>query len=240
MVAHAGAAITVELMTGPLQPKPSLQTGSAEGVHTPFEQQPPLVETDPSLLGQLSPLGAAQLGDVVLFSDGRSLTVRAVVVLPSPVASMAGFVILGECEMLISAPSRGSAPHVAYLPVAHLPAAARSARVAYEGVLSYWAPHLPAFAQAMGELPFRVLDVAGSAEPWVIVYRGPELVVFVPSGELDTEQLRVLRMPRRMGEDPVQVVRHAAVVEPLHTPMPQPAPVGSPVHSPVEQPVPVR
>lgn len=191
-----------------------------------------LVDVDTSILTELSPLGEAKLGDVLKLPDGRSLTVRAVAAFPSPVLTMGGFVILGECEVLVSAPSRRTVPHVVYLPLAELPAAARTAKVTVEGVLSYWAPHLPSMQGAMGELPFRVLEVSGSPDPWVVVYRGPELVVFVPGPQLNGSQLHVLRMPRRHGDDGFEVVRHVAIVEPVATPTPAPAPQRTPVAVP--------
>jgi hypothetical protein len=191
-----------------------------------------LVDVDTSILSELSPLGSAQLGDVLKLPDGRSLTVRAVAAFPSPVQTMGGFVILGECDVLVSAPSRRAVPHVVYLPLSELPAAARHAKVIVEGVLSYWAPHLPSMQGAMGELPFRVLEVNGSADPWVVVYRGPELVVFVPGPQLDGSQLHVLRMPRRLGDDGFEVVRHVAIVEPVPTQVPTAVPKQTPVAVP--------
>ena len=183
-----------------------------------------LVDVDTTILTQLSPLGSAHLGDVLRTPDGRSLTIRAVAAFPNPVLTMGGFVLLGECELLVAAPSRSSIPHTMYLPVSELPAVARRARVVVEGVLSYWAPHLPSMSGAMGELPFRVLDVPGSSDPWVVVYRGPEMIVFVPSGQLAADQLHVLRMPRRADVDGFEVVRHVAIVTPVPTHMPSPVP----------------
>lgn len=196
-----------------------------------------LIDIDTTILSQLSPLGTSQLGDVLQMPDGRALTIRAVAAFPSPVSTMAGFVLLGECEMLVSAPSRRAVPHTVYLPVSELPAVAQRARVAVEGVLSYWAPHLPSLKGAMGELPFRVLDVPGSVDPWVVVYRGPEMIVFVPGGQLDAEQLKVLRMPRQHGDEQYDVVRHVAILEPVPVHIPVAVPVAVPVGEPVSVPL---
>jgi len=191
-----------------------------------------LVEVDTSILTQLSPLGLANLGDVIRIPDGRSLTIRALAAFPDPVLTMGGFVILGECELLIAAPSRTSIPHTIYLPVSELPNLAQRATVIIEGVLSYWAPHLPSMRGAMGELPFRVLDVPGSSDPWVILYRGPEMIVFVPSGQISSDTLQVLRMPHRVDEDGFEVVRHVAIVSPIPTHQPNFEP-SNPKESPV-------
>lgn len=183
---------------------------------------------------ELSPLGECSLGDVVGLPDGRALTVRSIALLQQAQASMAGFVILGECEQLVSAPSRAGIPHNIYLPVGSL-SKVRGAQVVAEGACAYWAPHLPAHASAMGELLFRVIDVAGSVEPWVIVYRGPEVLVFMPTSPIDGGAFHVTRMPRAHGLDNFEVVRHAATVQPLpHAAPAQPAQV--PASVPAEAP----
>ena len=185
---------------------------------------------------ELSPLGECSLGDVVGLPDGRSLTVRSIAVFEAAVSTMAGFVVLGECEYLVAAPSRQSLPHSVYLPVGDL-RAAKGAHAVIEGACAYWAPHLPALHGAMGELMFRVLDVPGSVDPWVVVHRGPEVLVFVRTGEMDVNRLRVTYMPRPQGHDPVEVVRHAATVIPVPTPHSAPAPQEVPQQVPAAVPV---
>ena len=49
--------------------------------------------------------------------------------------------------------------------------------------------------QAMGELLYKVLEVPGSIDPIVIVWRGQEAVIFV-KGESYNGDMRVLYMPR--------------------------------------------
>lgn len=160
------------------------------------------------------------------------MTVRAVAEFPSPAAEITGFALLGECELLLAVPSSSAHAHHVYLPVGSL-SAAKGARLLIEGVAAYWAPHLPSLTGAMGELPFRLIEVPGHTEPWVIVYRGPEVLVFMRSYELDDHGLRVLTMPRRTSEDVIEIRRHAATVQPLPTqiPTPRPAPAHEPVHA---------
>ncbi len=153
------------------------------------------------------------LGDVVTMPDGRPLTVRSVVSLSVPVGSMAGFVLLGEMEMLLATPPSPSDPLGVYLPVERFPVPEEMARVAATGAARYWAPHLPAVAGAMGEIQFRVLEVRGSVDPIVVVYRGPDVVVFVKTGHMDARFLRVLRLQRPVGPE-AEVERHAATVAP--------------------------
>jgi hypothetical protein len=119
-----------------------------------------------------------------------------------------------------------------YLPVGSL-SAAKGARLLIEGVASYWAPHLPSLTGAMGELPFRLIEVPGHTEPWIIVYRGPEVLVYLRSYELDDHGLQVLTMPRRVGDDLIEIRRHAATVQPLPNQIPaaRPVPAHEPAHA---------
>lgn len=155
------------------------------------------------------------LGDIVVLPDTRGLTVRARVDLPSPVGSMRSFLIAGELEVLLSLPPSDTAPVLVYAPIDYLPEAAANARVVFEGVTNYWAPHLPAISGAMGELLYRVVEVRGAVDPIVIVYRGPEVIVFIRASYAADEDFKVL-FTRRDVDTEADVDRHTGVVTPLH------------------------
>lgn len=181
-------------------------------------------------------LDVVHLGDVVCLPDGRHMTVRAKVELPMPLGSMSGFLVCGELEALLSMPPSGSSLALLYQPVDMLPREARQARAVFSGACSYWAPHLPAQRQAMGELLYKVAEVPGSVDPLVIVWRGPEAVMFVRTESFSADSLSVLYMPRD-NEDTSQVVwRTSTVRQPSLVPdvVPVPAPAAVP------QPVPAR
>jgi hypothetical protein len=183
-------------------------------------------------LDEFAPFTSLHLGDIVSVPDGRSLSVRVLVDLPPTPMPISSFVVLGELEMMLAASSSRGLVH-AYAPVAYLPPAMSSARVLAEGAAAYWAPHLPAAGGAMGEVLYRVVSLRSQVAPIVLVYRGPELIVFVPAGEFSLAGLRALRMPRA-AHDPAPVARFAAVVDPLNVP------VTSPVSSPGRSDVPSR
>lgn len=157
------------------------------------------------------PLAHVELGDVIVLPDGRAMTARAKVSLPNPVGSMSGFIIGGELETLISIPSNIESPVLLYVPINYLPESAAKARTVYEGAMRYWAPHLPALTGAMGELLYRVVAIRGSVDPIVIVYRGPEIVVFIRASHTHLDDLRILYMSRE-AENDIEMDRHAAVV----------------------------
>jgi len=173
------------------------------------------------------------LGDVVVLPDGRAMTVRSQVTLPTPAGSMASFLIAGEMDVLLSLPAQSNQPVLVYVPIDYLPEAAANARVVYEGATNYWAPHLPALQGAMGELLYRVVLVRGSVDPIVIVYRGPEIIVFIRASLASSLDFSVLKM-RREDTSHVEVARHAAIVT---SPSPVPAaPVYEPLHEPEQAP----
>lgn len=162
-----------------------------------------------------NPLADVALGDILTLPDGRCLTARARVTLPVPSGSMAGFVILGEMEALVSVPVYTGHSILVYDPISSIPVAANTARVVAEGAANYWAPHLPAVQAAMGEVLYRVVEVRGSIHPLVFVYRGQELIVFVMSQAIDPLQVDRLAMPQGDTSD-VLVSRHAALVTSPH------------------------
>lgn len=178
------------------------------------------------------PLADLELGDIVVLPDGRAMTVRSRVTLPQPVGSMAGFVIAGELEILLSSPSSAAEPIGVYVPVDHLPAAARYCRTVVEGAARYWAPHLPALGGAMGEIVYRVVEIRGQVDPAVLVYRGEELTVFIRATVANAGDLQVMKMPRAVDNEQ-EIVRHSGTVEPALDPL-------SPAHMPEPAQVPQR
>lgn len=161
--------------------------------------------------GMEYPLSNIELGDVVVLPDGRAVTARAKVSLPTPVGSMSGFIIGGELEVLLSLPTMHESPVLVYVPINYLPEAAAKARTVYEGAMRYWAPHLPALSGAMGELLYRVVAIRGSVDPIVIVYRGPEVIVFIRASYAHLSDLRIMYM-RRDADNEMSMERHAAIV----------------------------
>jgi hypothetical protein len=80
--------------------------------------------------------------------------------------------------------------------------------------MNYWAPHLPALSGAMGELLYRVVAIRGSVDPIVIVYRGPEVIVFIRAAYANQDDLKVLYMRRDVDND-VELDRHVGLVAPV-------------------------
>lgn len=170
---------------------------------------------------------ALELGDIVTLPDGRQLTVRALERHLTPtVGTMAGFVLGGEVgpqATLVSIPSGPDGPVTLYTPLDYIPAHARDARAVTEGVVSYWAPHLPNLSGAMGELGYKVCAVRGQIDPMVVLWRGRERIIFVRSAVASVADLEFLCMARDPSATEVDQERHAArVTSPAQVPVPVP------------------
>lgn len=157
----------------------------------------------------LNPLLDAQLGDVVTLPDGTAHSVRARADFSQPVRGMAGFLVLGECRLILGLPPVVGAPVMVLMP-GDVPAGA-VCRSLVEGATRYWAPHLPSLTGAMGELLWRVLGIAGLPDPAVVLFRGDEVLVYLRTAIALPQHLRLARLDRTDAND-VAVVRHTGVV----------------------------
>ena len=168
------------------------------------------------------------LGDAATLPDGRTLTIRAVErALPRPVGSMAGWLLAGEIgpsATLISTPSSPDGAVVLYTPMDSVPAYARTATTVCEGVVSYWAPHLPNLSGAMGELGYKVCALRGKIDPMVLIWRGRELVVFVKSATTTPDALKFAFLNRDAAATERDVARFSSAVRtPNHVAVDEPA-----------------
>ncbi|MCP4792046.1 MAG: hypothetical protein GY882_01720 [Actinomycetia bacterium] len=182
------------------------------------------------------PFEALELGDIVAIPGGRLLMARSKVTLPAAAGTMGGFILCGEFEALLSIPATPGDRVALYAPVAELPVGADEVTIHSEGAANYWSPHLPSVQGAMGEVLWRVLTVRGSIDPVVVVWRGPEVVVFVRTDSFDQCELDVL-WAHRTVDNQFDVEREAGFVEapvamPHAIPAPQRERVGEPVRVP--------
>lgn len=177
-------------------------------------------------------LASAALGDIVVLPDGQPYTIRSRVALDVPIGSMAGFVLLGELQVLLSTPPSIVSPIGVYVPVPKLPPYASGARAvtAYQGATRYWAPHLPPVGGAMGELLYRVLAIRTQPDPVVLVYRGDEAIIFVKASFVWGHDLQIERMGREVDNE-YTVDRFAGVVVGQPAVFPDRAPSPAPAYA---------
>lgn len=172
-----------------------------------------------------------QLGDIVSLHSGVALSVRASErQLAQPVGTMSGFVLLGEVgpeSVLLSIPEGKQDTVNIYTPLDHVPAHAQVARVECQGVISYWAPHLPNLSGALGELGYKVASLRGTVDPMVLIWRGKERVVFVRTSAIAYDLLKITELPRNSAETEHDQQRYAATVHPSPY-LTQPAPKSLP------------
>ncbi len=172
----------------------------------------PTPNQTPTTLANTSPA----LGDIVTLPDGRSMTVRAVMLeLPHPVGPMKGFALCGEVgpsACMLSLPADPSGPVTVFRPLDRVPAHAADAATVCHGTMPYWAPHLPGLRGAMGSLGYKVCTVRGALEPMVLIWRGTELVVFIHTATTSAGSIATTALRRDEKAVSAPVTRVAAAV----------------------------
>lgn len=161
-----------------------------------------------------------RLGDIVTLPDGVSRSIRMAAPLPPNELLVSHLVLLGELEMVLAPVPVGV--HI-LLPVEHMPPQVSSAKHLCEGAAAYWSPHLPALSGAMGEVLYRLFMLRSSFVPVTALTRSDDTVFFVRSGQVKLSDVHVLRMPRTSTSG-MAVSRYAAIVDPIVTPVTDPAP----------------
>lgn len=159
------------------------------------------------------------LGDIVTIPPRGPLTVRAKYQRPDSPTS--GFLVLGECEAVVL--REGDSVWV-HLPVGDFPESVKFGRSIAEGACSFWAPHLPAQTQALGQMVWRMVRPRSSVTPALIVWRGPARTVFMPIHTVDRSRISALRMPVNDAARSGIVRRFSAEVLPVGSPAAAPAP----------------
>lgn len=176
------------------------------------------------------PFSEVRLGDLVVMPDQQTLTVRGKAVLSETVGTVSGFLVLGEMDSLLAAPSRDGFP-LLWFHKAPLDAPAGRIRARCEGVFRYWAPHAPALTTAMGEVSYRVFEEENKVDPSIVLFRSGEPIRFVRSTSVDPTL--VSRIAMNAEEQTGNLRRQSWIVRP--TPL---APDTVPDHIPAHEPVP--
>lgn len=184
------------------------------------------------------PFSEVRLGDLVAMPDSQTLTVRGKATLSEVVGTVSGFLVLGEMDSLLAAPSRDGFP-LLWFHKAPLDAPSGRIRARCEGVFRYWAPHAPALTTAMGEVAYRVFEEQNRVDPSIVLFRSGEPIRFVRSTAVDPTLVR--RIAMNSDERHGNLQRESWQVRP--TPLvPDTVPDHIPVHEPVPQhePAPAR
>lgn len=160
-----------------------------------------------------------ELGDLVTITMGDQQTLRSYVEFDEPVNGVRSFYLLGNFKvMLVDNDSNDNELDV-YLPVGSI-TNATGARVLLEGKTAFWSAHLPAVTEAMGIIYYRVLEVSSALEPYIVLYRGPEILIFIKTHGIPKNYIKTQTLPRRTEPDNISITRHAVTVEPLKTSAP--------------------
>lgn len=158
-----------------------------------------------------APLSSLALGDLITLPDGSSHSVRAHASWSVPIKDIVGFVLLGEMRLILDIPASGRAVDV-YVPADRTPDDPSHLSSQAQGLVRYWAPHLPPVSGAMSELSYRLLTTPVRIDPVFVLYRQGEAVIFVKSGQIPFSSLRTDRLGHRNSETPAD--RYSASLSP--------------------------
>ena len=164
-----------------------------------------------------APLASLSLGDLITLQDGSSHSVRAHASWTSPIKDIVGFVLLGEMRLILDIPASGRAVDV-YIPSDRTPDDPSHLSSQAQGLVRYWAPHLPPVSGAMSELSYRLLTTPMRIDPVFILYRQGEAIIFVKSGQIPFGSLRTDRLDKRSIETPVDRYSASLAPAPVYQP----------------------
>lgn len=154
------------------------------------------------------------LGDMITTPEGRSASVRLLAAFPEGVARPwrnGGFVILGDFDAVLVT-GRNTSAIAAYVPIESVPAQVAGRDLLAEGTAGFLAPHLPADGSALEPVSWRAYRMTGQLEPLLVIYRGPQILAFLPATSYDCSEVSVICLPRS-GSIVKPVSRHAVLVD---------------------------
>ena len=154
------------------------------------------------------------LGDMVTTPDGRTGSVRLLAMFPEGVSRpwrTGGFVILGDFDAVMVT-SRNTRAIAAYVPIESVPTHIAGSDLLAEGTAGFLAPHLPTEASALEPISWRAYRMVGQIEPLLVIYRGPQILVFLPATSFDISDVSVVHLPRS-GSNVKSLSRHAVLVD---------------------------
>ena len=154
------------------------------------------------------------IGDMVTTPEGRTASVRLLAMFPDGISrpwQTGGFVILGNFDAVMVT-SRYTTAITAYIPIESVPTHIASSALLAEGTAGFLAPHLPSDASALEPISWRAYRMVGRFEPLLVVYRGPQILVFLPATNFDTNDITVVHLPKS-GSNVKPATRHTVLVD---------------------------
>jgi hypothetical protein len=146
------------------------------------------------LQGRWDGFETLRLGDMVQLPAEGPLAVRGLSAYDDQSGRSSVFAILGDVDRVLLGRDRDQV--TAYVPIDQLPPRLVNGQVVAEGRCGYLAAHVPGNGDGLDVMAWRVLRLAGHLDPVVLLYRGPQLLVFLPVGRVDPATLRVVRLSR--------------------------------------------
>lgn len=119
-----------------------------------------------------------RLGDVVETYSGSLETVRAVASVAYNSADVDGLCILGDMNAVLLCHKENIDTVTMLVPVQNVPKGAQTAHYLAAGLVSFWAPHLPAMGGVLSTSKYELMLLADTRNLFVRVVRGKEIIFF--------------------------------------------------------------
>jgi len=164
-----------------------------------------------------------RLGDLVETPSGDLETVRAVASVGYNIADVEGLCILGSMNAVLLC-RQDEENLVMLVPVQNIPQGAQTAQRMASGLVSFWAPHMPAIGGALCTAKYEIMMLMDTRDLFVMVTRGKETIFFNNHVDLPASAFSVGHQKlSHMNKD--KVSRYAAVVSDSYVPfIPQAVP----------------
>lgn len=158
-----------------------------------------------------------KLGDVVETYSGALETVRAVASVADNVAEVNGLCILGDMNAMLLCRKDDATTVTMLVPVQNIPKGAQTAHYLAAGLVSFWAPHLPAIGGALSTSKYELLLFADTRNPFVRVVRGHETIFFDNAASVQASTFSIGHQ-KLSPLNKTKVTRYAATINESYVP----------------------
>ena len=152
------------------------------------------------------------LGDIVETYSGALETVRAVASVAYNIADIDGLCILGDMNAALLCRKDDTTTVIMLVPVQNIPKGAQTAHYLASGLVSFWAPHLPAIGGALSTSKYELMLFEDTQNLFVRVVRGNETIFFDNAASVQASTFSIGHQ-KLSPLNKTKVTRYAATID---------------------------
>lgn len=156
-----------------------------------------------------------RLGDIVETYSKTLETVRAVASVAYNTAEVDGLCVLGDMNVVLLCRKDDADTILMLVPVQNMPKGAQTARLLASGLVSFWAPHLPAIGGVLSTSKYKLLQFEDTRNLFVTIVRGNETIFFDNAINMSTSTFSIGHQALS-PLNKTRVVRYAATIDESH------------------------